>query len=154
MTRTVLIALATGALTLSACGSEGTPEEEVTKSVRNWTAALSEGNGTAACARMTPTAQAEFATYAGTYVKTGPPADCVGNVKRFTRKLTGIPRRQIHDADVDAVSISGDTARVEMADGGPNELVLRRDGDDWHIDHAFRKGWRFVGAPRFGLTAR
>lgn len=154
MTRTALIALTAGALTLSACGSEGTPEEEVTKSVRNWTAAFSEGNGKETCARMTPTAQAELATWASTYTKTGPPADCVGNVRRFSAKLTGIPRRQIHDADVDDVSIDGEIASVEMADGGPNELVLRRDGDAWHIDHAFRKGWRFVGAPRFGLTAR
>ena len=139
---------------LAACGSEGSTEEEVTKSVRHWTAALSEGDGRAACRRMTPTARAELAAFARTYTRTGPPADCAGNVKRFTAKLTGIPRRQIHDADVDEIEIAGDTATVAMADGGPNELVLRQEGGEWRVDHAFRKGWRFVGAPRFGITGR
>ena len=147
-------AAAAAALALAACGSEGTTEEEITKSVRNWTAALSEGNGEATCARMTPTARAELAAFARTYTRAGPAEDCPRNVRRFTAKLTGIPRRQIHDADVDDIQVSGDTATVEMADGGPNELVLRQDGDEWHVEHAFRKGWRFVGAPRYGLSSR
>ena len=145
---------AAAALAAASCGSAGTTEEEVTKSVRNWSAALSEGNGRAACDRMTATAEAELAAFARTYTRTGPPSDCAGNVRRFTAKLTGIPRRQIHDADVDDIRIAGDTAIVAMADGGPNELVLRQDGEEWRIEHAFRKGWRFVGAPRFGMTGR
>lgn len=147
--------VAVGAATaITACGNAGTTEEEVTKSVRNWTAALSEGNGEAACSRMTPVAQAELAAFARMYAKTGPAAGCPANVRRFTAKLTGIPRRQMHDADVDDIRIEGDRADVTMADGGPNELVLRRDGDDWRIEHGFRKGWRLVGAPRFGMTGR
>ena len=146
--------LAAAALALPACGGEGSAEEEVTKSVRNWTAALSDGDGAAACERMTPTARAELATFARTYTPTGPAEECERNVRRFTAKLTGIPRRQIHDADVDEIAIQGDTATVTMVDGGPNELVLRRDGPEWRVEHAFRKGWRFVGAPRFGLTTR
>ena len=139
---------------VAGCGDNGTTEEEVTKSVRNWTAALSEGRGDAACELMLPSAQAEFATFAGVYTKTGPASDCEGNVKRFLAKLTGIPRRQIHDADVDDVTIDGDRASVDMADGGPNELLLVKDGDEWRIQHAFRRGWRFEGSPRFGLTPR
>jgi len=139
---------------VAGCGDSGDSEEGVTKSVREWTAALSEGRGDAACELMLPSAQAEFATFAGAFIKAGPPADCERNVKRFYAKLTGIPRRQIHDADVDDVSIDGDRASVKMADGGPNELLLVKDGDEWRIEHAFRRGWRFVGAPRFGLTPR
>jgi hypothetical protein len=139
---------------VAGCGDDGSTEEEVTKSVREWTAALSEGRGDAACELMLPSAKAEFSTFASAYAKTGPAADCERNVKRFYAKLTGIPRRQIHDADVDDLTIDGDRASVEMADGGPNELLLVKDGDEWRIEHAFRRGWRFVGAPRFGLTPR
>jgi hypothetical protein len=139
---------------VAGCGDSGSTEEEVTKSVREWTAAVSEGRGDAACELMLRSAQAEFAAYARAFAKTGPPAECERNVRRFYAKLTGIPRRQIHDADVDDVSIDGDRASVKMADGGPNELLLVKDGGEWRIQHAFRRGWRFVGAPRFGLTPR
>lgn len=143
-----------GAVALAGCGDQGTTEEEITKSVRTWTAALSEGDGRTACARMTAQARAEFAAYARVYVKRPPAPDCAAEVRRFTAKLTGIPRRQIHDADVDDVRVRGDTATVVMADGGPNELVLRQVGGEWRVHHAFRKGWRFVGAPYFGLSGR
>ena len=139
---------------VAGCGDDGSTEEDVTKTVREWTAALSEGRGDAACELMLPSARAEFAEFAGVYTKTGPAADCERNVKRFVAKLTGIPRRQIHDADVDDVAIDGERATVDMADGGPNELLLVKDGGEWRIQHAFRRGWRFVGAPRFGLTPR
>lgn len=141
------------AFAVAGCGGTGSSEEEVTKSVREWTAALSEGRGDAVCDRMLPSAQAEFAAYAAPFTRK-PAADCRTNVRRFVAKLTGIPRRQIHDADVDDVAIAGDTATVVMADGGPNELLLRQEGDEWRIEHAFRKGWGFVGAPRFGLSTR
>jgi hypothetical protein len=147
------VATAAAAL-LGACGGQGTPEEEVTKSVRNWSAALSEGNGDAACEAMTPTARAELAAFAGTYAKTGPAGDCAANVRRFMAKLTGIPRRQMHDADVDDIRIADGVATVAMADGGPNELVLRQADGEWRIEHAFRKGWRLMGAPSYGMTGR
>lgn len=143
-----------GALALSGCGQSGTTEQEITKSVRTWTAALSQGDGDSACARMTERARAELAAYAETYTRRPAAPSCPANVKRFFARLTGIPRRQIHDADVDDVEVSGDTATVAMADGGPNELVLRQDAGGWRIHHAFRKGWRFVGAPSYGVSDR
>ena len=151
---TARAAAVAAAVLLAGCGGEGTTEEEVTKSVRNWTAALSEGNGGAACAAMTATAQAELAAFARTYTRTGAGRDCAANVRGFTAKLSGIPRRQMHDADVDDIRVSGSTATVAMADGGPNELVLRQQDDEWRVEHAFRKGWRLMGAPSFGMTAR
>ena len=154
MSTRAAVAATTAAALLASCGAEGSAEEEVTKSVRNWSAALSEGRGDAACGAMTPTARAELAAFARTYAKTGPGDDCAANVRRFMAKLTGIPRRQMHDADVDDIRIADGVATVVMADGGPNELVLRQDGGEWRIDHAFRKGWRLIGAPSYGMTGR
>jgi hypothetical protein len=124
----------------------------VTKAVRSWTAALADGNGQAACARMTAVAHHELAAFAQAYTDVPPTAACAVNATRFTRKLSSIALRQMRDADVADIRIEGETATVHMADGGPNELVLKREGDSWRIDQAFRKGWRLVGAPSFGMT--
>lgn len=137
---------------LTACGGAGPPEEQVTKSVRSWTANLADENGAAACGRMTAAARGELAAYARTYTRIPTSSDCAANATRFTVKLSSIAKRQMRDADVAKIRIDGPTAVVQMEDGGPNELVLRREGGDWRIDRAFRKGWRLVGAPSFGMT--
>ena len=146
-------ALALGAA-LTACGDNGSPEEEVTKSVRNWTAALSEGDGDSACALMTGGGRIELARFAQTFAHTAPTADCSANVKRFARKLSPQVQRQTHDADVDDVKIHGSLAIVRMADGGPTEIRLRKEGGEWHVDQAFRSGWRLIGAPNYAQGFR
>jgi hypothetical protein len=146
-------ALALSAL-LGACGSEGSPEEEVTKSVRNWTAALSEGDGASACALMTDGGRIELARFAQGFAHTAPTADCPTNVKRFTRKLSPQVQRQTLDADVDDVKIDGSLAIVRMADGGPTEIRLRKADGEWRVDQAFRSGWRLIGAPNYAQGFR
>ena len=146
-------ALALGAA-LTACGDDGSPEEEVTKSVRNWTAALSEGDGDSACALMTGGGRIELARFAQSFAHTAPTADCPANVKRFARKLSPQVQRQTLDADVDDVKIDGSLAIVRMADGGPTEIRLRREDGEWHVDQAFRSGWRLIGAPNYAQGFR
>jgi hypothetical protein len=145
---------ALAALAIAACGSEGTPEEEVTKSVRNWTAALSEGDGQAACDLMTAAGRVELARFAQAFAKTSPAGDCPTNVRRFQRKLSPQVQRQTVDADVDDVTVDGSTAIVRMAHGGPTQLRLREEEGDWRVDQAFRHGWRLIGAPNFAQGFR
>jgi hypothetical protein len=143
------------ALTLSACGDDGSPEQEATKSVRDWTAALAEGNGTAACERMTDAGGSELARSAKAFAKTVPAGDCATNVKRFTRKLSPQVRRQTLDADVDDVKVDGSVATVRMANGGPAQVrLVREDDGEWRVDQAFRHGWRLVGAPNYAQGVR
>ena len=142
-------------LLLPACGGDGSPAEEVTKSVRNWTAALSEGDGKSACERMTTAGRFELARFAEAFAQTAPAADCATNVRRFTRKLSPQVQRQTLDADVDEVKIDGSVATVRMDRGGPTELrLLREDDGEWRVDQAFRHGWRLIGAPSNGQGVR
>ena len=136
---------------LVACGSE---EEEVAKSVRNWTAALSGGDGKGACDLMTTAGRVELARFAQGFAKTQPAADCPTNIKRFQRKLSPQVQRQTLDADVDDVRVDGDTAIVRMANGGPTQVRLRKEGGEWHVDEAFRYGWRLLGAPSYAMPFR
>jgi hypothetical protein len=152
-------AAAAGAIALSAaltaCGSGGSPEAEVTKSVRNWTAALSEGDGDAACERMTLAGQRELAGFAESFAGTTPADDCATNVKRFTRKINPQVARQTLDADVADVKVDGAAATVTMANGGPSQLRLVKGGDgEWRIDQAFAHGWRLIGAPNYAQGFR
>jgi hypothetical protein len=142
-------------LLYSACGDNGSPEEEVTKSVRNWTAALSEGNGGAACGRMTVSGRTELAQFARGFAGTTPAVDCSTNVRRFTHHLSPQVARQTLDADVDDVKIDGAVAIVRMADGGPAQIRLLKEGDgEWRIDEAFRHGWRLLGSPNYAQGVR
>jgi hypothetical protein len=144
--------IAAAALALAGCGTKGSPQGEVTKAVRGWTASMADGNGGAVCARMTAGGRAEMAAFAR--ASTGIPvaSACATNATRFTHKLSSIALRQMRDADVADIRIDGARATVHMEDGGPNELVLRREGQTWRVDRAFGKGWRLVGAPSFGMT--
>ena len=127
----------------------------MTKSVRNWTAALSDGDGAAACGRMTAAGRTELARFAQTFAKTTPAADCPTNVKRFTSKLSPQVARQTLDADVDDVKIDGGVAIVRMADGGPTQIRLRREDDgEWQVDEAFKHGWRLIGSPNYAQGFR
>ena len=139
-------------LLLAGCGGGGSADGEITKAVRGWTAALADGNGRAACARMTTAAHVELASFAKASTGITPTTACAANATRFTRKLSSNAQRQMRDADVAEIRVDGAAATVHMEDGGPNELVLRREGGEWRVDQAFRKGWRLVGAPSFGMT--
>ena len=136
-------------------GSEGSPEAEVTKSVRNWTAALSEGDGEAACALMTTAGRVELARFSQAFAKTSASGDCATNVDRFQGKLSPQVQRQTLDADVDYVRVDGSVAVVRMANGGPTQVRLRLEEDGkWRVDQAFRHGWRLIGAPNYAQGFR
>ena len=123
--------------------------------MRNWTAALSEGDGRSACSRMTFAGRTELARFARTFAQTTPTADCATNVRRFTRKLSPQVQRQTLDADVASVRIDGDVATVRMANGAPTQLrLLKGDDGEWRVDEAFRHGWRLIGAPNYAQGFR
>ena len=146
------VAAAVLALAVAGCGEDDSTDGRITKSVRSWTAVMADTDGKAACERMTLAARAEMADFATAFTGVAPTGDCAVDATRFTRKLPANALRQMRDADVAEIRVQGDVATVHMEDGGPNELKLRRDGDRWLVDQAFRKGWRLVGAPSFGLT--
>jgi hypothetical protein len=146
------VAAAVLALAVAGCGEDDSTDGQITKSVRSWTAVMADTNGKAACDRMTIAARAEMADFANAFTGVEPTGDCAVDATRFTRKLPANALRQMRDADVAEIRVDDDVAIVHMEDGGPNELRLRRDGEEWYIDQAFRKGWRLVGAPSFGLT--
>lgn len=139
------------ALGLAGCGG-GSQDGDITKAVRGWSASLADGNGKAACKHMTAGAGEEMARYARSFTSIPTTGDCATDATRFTRKLSTTALRQMRDADVARIRVDGATATVHLEDGGPNELILRREGDSWRIDRAFGKGWRLVGAPSFGMT--
>jgi hypothetical protein len=142
-------------LLCSGCGSTGSPEAEVTKSVRNWTADLTGGNAKGACSRMTTAGQQELARFAEAFAQTSPSADCPTNIRRFLKKINPQVARQTLDADVARVKVEGSTATVVMANGGPSQVELVK-GDDgkWRVDRAFAHGWRLIGAPNYSQGFR
>ena len=140
-TLATVLALAAGA---TGCGDDKSAEDEVKEVVTGFFADVADGDGAAACAKLTATAldqlnQAAFLLQA--------PGSCREAVESVSRQLSGDEKKALESAEVNGATVTGANATVADADislrmsgqstlfrnNDPAPLTLDKVGDDWKI---------------------
>ena len=140
-TLVTVLALAGG---VAGCGDGESAEDEVKDVVTGFFDDVADGDGAAACAKLTGAAldqlnQAAFLLQA--------PGSCREAVESVSRQLSGDDKKALHSAKVNGATVSGATATVADADislrmsgqsqlfrnNDPAPLTLDKVGEDWKI---------------------
>lgn len=118
----LLISAVAVAAAIAGCGGSSDEDDVVDQVEAFWTAIV-DGDGAAACALMTESAQ-------DVYANVGKSGTCEGGVEQ----IAGAIDTSQFDTPVesDDVSIDGDTATVTV--GGEPTIALVKTGDEWLID--------------------
>jgi hypothetical protein len=139
-----LVALLALAGLAAGCGDDPSAEDEVKDVVTGFFDDVADGDGGAACAKLTAAAldqlnQAAFLLQA--------PGSCREAVESVSRQLSGDDKDALHSADVNRAAVTGSRATVADADialelsgqstlfrnNDPAPLTLEKVGDDWKI---------------------
>ena len=129
---------------VAGCGSDKSAEDEVKDVVTGFFDDVADGDGAAACAKLTGAAldqlnQAAFLLQA--------PGSCREAIESVSRQLSGDDKDALHSADVNRAAVTGTRATVADADialelsgqatlfrnNDPAPLTLDKVGDDWKI---------------------
>ncbi len=129
---------------LAGCGGGKSTEDEVKDAVTGFFDDVADGDGAAACAKLTAAAvdqlnRAAFLLQA--------PGSCPEAIEAVNRQLSGDDKKALHSAEVNGARITGDRATVADADislelsgqstlfrnRDPAPLTLEKVGDDWKI---------------------
>ena len=129
---------------LAACGGGKSAEDEVKDAVTGFFDDVADGDGAAACAKLTGPAldqlnQAAFLLQA--------PGSCREAIEAINRQLSGDDKKALRSAEVNAAQVQGERATVPDADislelsgqstlfrnNDPAPLSLEKVGDDWKI---------------------
>lgn len=118
----MLVSAVAVAAAIAGCGGSS-DEDDVVDRVESFWTAIVDGDGAAACALMTESAQ-------DVYANVGKSGTCEGGVEQ----IAGAIDTSQFDTPVesDDVSIDGDTATVTV--GGEPTIALVKTGDEWLID--------------------
>jgi len=108
------------------CGSDGGGDiDQARDAVSDYFTAIADGDGAAACGRMTEQAEEQFADEGGT-------ASCAEAVERLSEQLAGEDLATLRDPQVD-VTLNRDKATASVQDGPSDITVVKVDGE-WRID--------------------
>ncbi len=129
---------------LGACGGGTSPEDEVKEVVTGFFDDVADGDGAAACAKLTAAGvdqlnRAAFLLQA--------PGSCPEAIEAVNRQLSGDDKKALHSAEASAAQVDGNRATVADADislelsgqstlfrnNDPAPLTLEKVGDDWKI---------------------
>ena len=140
---TLLAVLALAGM-VAGCGDDGSDEDEVKDAVTGFFDDVADGDGAAACAKLTAAAldqlnQAAFLLQA--------PGSCREAVESVSRQLSGDDKNALHSAAGNRATVTGTRATVADADialemsgqstlfrnNDPAPLTLDKVGDDWKI---------------------
>ncbi len=127
---------------VAGCGSSHTQaptgQQQVQQVLRSYLHAQTSGDGQAACALLTPTAQRQLGTVvlrASNGLITSPPS-CQDAVS-LVRAVAGASLLDaLSKAQITQVQVRGDKATAEITDGGafaPQQVSLERSGSSWKI---------------------
>lgn len=129
-----LIALAL----LAGCGG-GAPKsdpDQISQLLKDAAKALADRDGSKACGYLTPVAQQQLVSLAGSAFGG---TDCAGVVKLATATLAPLDRKQIEDAQPQNIEVTGLAATAEVAlpsatnQSAPVRLALQKTSDGWRI---------------------
>ena len=129
---------------VTGCGDDTSAEDEVKDVVTGFFDDVADGDGGAACAKLTGPAldqlnQAAFLLQA--------PGSCREAVESVSRQLSGDDKQALHSAEVNGATVTGTRATVADPDialemsgqstlfrnNDPAPLTLDKVGDDWKI---------------------
>ena len=129
---------------VAGCGGGKSAEDEVKDVVTGFFDDVADGDGAAACAKLTGVAldqlnQAAFLLQA--------PGSCREAVESVSRQLSGDDKKALHSAEVNGATVTDANATVADADislrmsgqatlfrnNDPAPLTLDKVGDDWKI---------------------
>ena len=143
MTRPLALAASLAlALTSAGCGSAD-PDAEVADVLRGWFRDLADGDGAAACSRLSPNAQRQFLDS----IEPGAALGCERGVARLHGDLTPELRDAFRAVRVHHVDVRGDRAAVRDEDvefvrpavraaatESPAPVVFRRIDGRWRVE--------------------
>src|SRR5215210_2587020 len=138
---TLVAVLALTAVT-AGCGDDKSAEDEVKDVVTGFLDDVADGDGGAACAKLTAAAVAQLNEAA---FLLQPPGSCREAVEAISRQLSGDDKKALRSAEVHKAAVSGDTATVADADislrmsgqsalfrnNDPAPLTVEKVGEGW-----------------------
>ena len=140
---TVLAVLALSVV-VAGCGDDPSPEDEVKDVVTGFFDDVADGDGTAACAKLTAAGVDQLNKAAFLLQQ---PGSCREAVESVSRQLSGDDKEALHSAEVNRAAVTGNRATVADADialdmsgqstlfrnNDPAPLTLEKVGEDWKI---------------------
>ncbi len=143
-TRRRVVAVLVAFSVLAGCGGGKSAQDEVKDTVTGFFDDVADGDGPAACAKLTAGAldqlnRAAFLLQA--------PGSCREAIEAVNHQLSGDDKKALHSAEVNAAEIHGNQATVPDAaislelsgqstlfrNSDPAPLTLEKVGDDWKI---------------------
>ena len=139
-----LLVVLTAAVVLAGCGDSASDEDQVADTITGFFENVADGNGQAACARLTDAAVKELSAAAFLLQA---PASCQEAVELTTKQLGDEEKQALKSASVQRVTVTGDKATVADNDiqvdlegessvfrnNDPNPIELEKSDDDWKI---------------------
>jgi hypothetical protein len=140
----VLLVVLAGALGVAGCGDDESDEAKVENTVTGFFDNVADGEGQAACARLTDSAVKELSAAAFLLQA---PASCQEAVELTAKQLGDEEKKALKSADVSRVTVTGERATVADTDievdlegqssvfrnNDPKPIELQKSGDDWKI---------------------
>ena len=141
---TVLLVALTAVFGMTGCGDEESDEDKVENTVTGFFDNVADGEGQAACARLTDSAVKELSAAAFLLQA---PASCQEAVDLTAKQLGDEEKEALKSATVSRVTVTGGRATVADTDiqvdlegqssvfrnNDPNPIELQKSGDDWKI---------------------
>lgn len=140
----VLLAVLAALIGLAGCGDEESDEDKAEKTITGFFDNVADGEGQAACARLTDSAVKEISAAAFLLQA---PASCQEAIELTSKQLGDEEKEALKSADVGRVTVTGDRATVADTDiqvdlegqssvfrnNDPKPIELQKSGDDWKI---------------------
>lgn len=121
---------ATSLLILSGCGQDD--RSAIKQTVRSYMTAIADGNGKAACKKLTGEAARGLASSTADLVPELNVASCEEAISALAGSVGGDEARALRDVEVKDVTINGDSARAR-ATGATRDAELRKVDGHWYI---------------------
>ncbi len=117
-------------MTLLGCG--GNDESAAEMTVKDYLGSLADGNGKAACDKLTGDAKRQAVDYVASNVPELAATSCTEALGGLSDQLGGDELGTLRDADVESSTVTGDTATVRMK-GASSTADLRKVDGTWYI---------------------
>jgi ketosteroid isomerase-like protein len=129
----LLTAAAVLALSLVACGSGGSAEDDVRAASENFVSAFKDENWDEVCSMMTKASRAQLER-AGEALEAKD--GCPGVWEKASKLIDAKAKEQLEEFEIDTVKVNGNTATVTSVAAGTDPARLRKEGGEWRVDVA------------------
>ena len=120
-------------LSLVACGSGGSPEDDVRAASENFVTAFKDENWDEVCSMMTKASKAQLERAGEALEAKG---GCPDVWEKASKLIDAKAKDQLEDFEIDTVKVNGNTATVTSVAAGTDPARLRKEGGEWRVDVA------------------